>query len=175
MANTFVKIASNTVGSGGASSITISSIPSTYTDLMLKSSIRCDYAGGTLLGALRFNNDASSIYSNRQLYWDIGGSPLSASNSASSFSYALAVNASTSTSSTFANNDIYIPNYAGSNNKSFSNDGVAENNATTPIYLELLAGLWASTAAINSITLFPGGGANFLQYSTFTLYGIKNS
>tara|TARA_R110000868_G_scaffold399808_1_gene673805 strand:- start:360 stop:887 length:528 start_codon:yes stop_codon:yes gene_type:complete len=175
MPNTFTKIASVSVGVLGASTIDFTSIPSTYTDLCVKLSTRCNYAGGSLLGGLRFNGDTSSIYSNRQLYWDTGGSALSASNSANNFAYALANVGATATSNTFSNNDIYIPNYAGNSNKSYSNDGVAENNATTPIYLVLLAGLWASTSAITSITIFAGGGANFVQYSTATLYGIKNS
>ena len=44
MANTFVLLASTTVGSGGASSIDFTSIPATYTDLVVKVSGRIDYA-----------------------------------------------------------------------------------------------------------------------------------
>jgi hypothetical protein len=64
-----------------------------------------------------------------------------------------------------------FPNYTSSNFKSFSADGANEDN-TTSIYMGLTAGLWSQTAAITSLTL---SGANFAQYSTFTLYGISNA
>ena len=69
----------------------------------------------------------------------------------------------------------YIPNYSGSTYKSLSIDGVTEDNVTsnTGPYASLYAGLWSNSAPINSITLYPNGSANFAQYSTFTLYGVK--
>ena len=79
-----------------------------------------------------------------------------------------------STANTFANGEFYIPNYAGSTNKSVSADGVTENNATAA-RATLTAGLWSNTAAINQITLLPIAGGTFAQYSTATLYGISNS
>jgi hypothetical protein len=78
------------------------------------------------------------------------------------------------TSNTFSNSEIYIPNYAGSNKKSFSADIVMENNATTA-FSTLNASLWQGTAAISSLTFFDHNGNNFVQYSSFYLYGIKNS
>jgi hypothetical protein len=84
-------------------------------------------------------------------------------------------NANSSTASTFGNFQMYIPNYAGSSNKSVSIDAVTENNATAA-EANLVAGLWSSTAAITSITLYNYGSVtNFMQHSTATLYGIKNS
>ena len=78
------------------------------------------------------------------------------------------------TASTFGNAEIYIPNYAGSTNKSFSVDSVNENNATSASQF-LYANLWSNTAAITSITLLSGGSVNLLQYSTAYLYGVKNA
>jgi hypothetical protein len=77
------------------------------------------------------------------------------------------------TASTFNNADLYIPNYAGSNNKSFSIDSVSENNGTAAV-ASLFAGLWSQTAAITSITLTSRNG-NFDQYSTAYLYGVNNA
>ena len=77
------------------------------------------------------------------------------------------------TANTFGNNLLYFPNYAGSTNKSFYTDSVSENNATTS-FLIMNSYLWSQTTAINQITLTPGGG-NFAQYSSASLYGIKNS
>jgi hypothetical protein len=84
------------------------------------------------------------------------------------------VDGASATSSTFGNGELYIPNYAGSTNKSYSADSVAETNATAT-FMYLTAGLWSNTAAINSITMTPQGGSNFVQYTTATLYGISKS
>jgi hypothetical protein len=57
----------------------------------------------------------------------------------------------TATANTFGNTEFYIPNYTSSNYKSFSVDGVTENNATAAF--ALYAGLWSNTAAITSFRL----------------------
>ena len=82
----------------------------------------------------------------------------------------------TDTPNTFSNGEMYVPNYAGSTQKSASLDSVAENNASTA-YMAMQAGLWTGTAAITSIALTPDTSTSpsFSQYSTATLYGIKNS
>jgi len=69
--------------------------------------------------------------------------------------------------------EIYIPNYAGSTNKSFSSETNQENNATAA-FARLLAGLWSQTAAITDIEITPNTG-NWVQYSTAVLYGISKS
>jgi hypothetical protein len=78
----------------------------------------------------------------------------------------------TNTSSTFCNTSIYIPNYAGSNNKSFSVDSVTEDNGTGNI-MALATQLWSNTTAINEITITPDNA--YSENSTAYLYGIKNS
>ena len=169
MANTFVKIASTTVGSGGAATIDFTSIPSTYTDLCLKVSARGNYAGvgGTL--KIEFNGSTSNLSS--RLLEGSGSSAYSFSGS-TTLQIAGGTNAN-NTASTFGNADFYIPNYAGSTNKSVSIDGTGENNATEN-YQGLTAGLWSNTAAITSIKLIIVA-ANFVQYSTAYLYGVKNA
>ena len=169
MANpTMTLIASNTVGSGGVSSVTFSSIPATYTDLVVKSSIRATAA--TSGGFLTFNGSTSG-YSEKLLYGD-GSAAGSASNSGAGFVWPFLTVSSSYTANTFSSGEIYIPNYTSSNFKSVSSDVVQENNATaSAVYLD--AGLWSNTAAISSITFT--SGSNFAQYSTFYLYGISNS
>jgi hypothetical protein len=169
MATTFTKIASVSVGVLGAATIDFTSIPSTYTDLCLKISAR----GSTTIGlsghfyGITLNN-TSANRSQRFLQGDGSGT---ASGSSSSFtSY---MNPSDWTSNTFANNEIYIPNYAGSTNKSMSLDVVTENNATAS-FAAFYAQLWSDTSAINRITLTANAGT-FVQYSTAVLYGINKS
>jgi hypothetical protein len=165
MANTFVKIASVTVGSGGAATIDFTSIPSTYTDLVVKLSARVNVADDQTWITL---NSSTSGFSNRVLYGD--GSTAASTSVARFIGYH---NRSDVTANTFGNAEFYIPNYAGSSNKSMSSDSVWEQNGTTA-YQALSASLWSNTAAITSITLTPQSGS-YVQYSTATLYGIKNS
>jgi hypothetical protein len=169
MANpTFTLIASNTVGSGGVSSVTFSSIPATYTDLIIKASIRTDNASN-LTGLITLNGSSSSF-----TYRQIEGNGTNAVSYNGTTNATNTGNGTGTTASTFSSFEFYFPNYAGSTNKSFSVDSVTENNATTA-YADMSAILWSNTAAITSISLAPGSTANFAQYSTFYLYGIKNS
>lgn len=174
MATTFTKIATAEVGVGGASSIDFTSIPSTYTDLVIKLSGRVAGSGTGTQARIQFNG-SSSGYSDRTLDGTGSGTPTSFPRTGSSYIYLLSlVQAGGGTSSTWGNGEIYIPNYAGSTNKSVSLDGVTEYNGTTA-YADLVAGLWANTAAITSISISSQDASNFVQYSTATLYGVKNA
>jgi hypothetical protein len=166
MANTFIKIASVTVGSGGAATIEFTSIPSTYTDLCLVTSIR-EASTDSYTATIKFNSSGSS-YSQR----NVQGSGSSVS-SASPTDIEMMINGSSSTSNTFSNSSVYISNYTGSANKSVSVDSVTEANVTLA-FARLGANLWSNTAAITSISIQTTTG-NLAQHSTATLYGIKNS
>ena len=167
MPTTFNKIASVTVASGGSSTIDFTSIPSTYTDLFMQVSSR--NTSNSYWASIKFNNSTANF---RIITLQSTGS-IASWNADNSGTYAMNPVASTMTANTFGSGGLYIPNYAGSNNKSFNFDATQENNATES-YWGVSAGLWSNTAAINQITLTSGGTA-FAQYSTATLYGIKNS
>lgn len=167
MANTFSAIATVTVGSGGAANIEFTSIPSTYTDLVVLISARSTGADPNIM--IRFNS-SSSNFTQRRLTGD-GSSAVSGGSYGEWSAWA---SASTDTASTFGNSLIYIPNYNSSTNKAFSSDAVSENNGTTA-YMTLGAELWSNTAAITSVSFIMGSNYNFAQYSTATLYGIKKS
>ena len=171
MPDTFIKIASNTVGSGGASSVTFSSIPSTYTDLLLKISARASFSDYDLQLNVHLNGNTSN-YSQRAVF---GTGSNVYSYTATIAGYAASVMGALGTANTFGNAEVYVPNYAGSTNKSYSVDNVTELNASTNNRLDLLAGLWSDTSAVSSMTITTAGGTSFVQYSTFTLYGISKS
>jgi hypothetical protein len=170
MANTFEIIASSTVGAGGTSNITFSSIPQTYTDLVIKYSLRNTLASINDNINMTFNSSTAG-YSDVVL---IGGGSSASSFSRSSrseISY-FYQNSANSTSNAFSNGEIYIPNYSNSSvNKSVSIDSVIENNATGCV-LAIDAALLQNTAAITSIT-FNSNNGTFVQYGTIYLYGIK--
>ena len=167
MANTYEAIATVTVTGATAATIGFTSIPGTYTDLKLVFSTRVDVGGGQN-GFYISLNSSTANFTAKQIQGD--------GSSAASFSitrFAGYSNATGGTANTFSNGELYFPNYASSNYKSFSGDAAQDNNQTTA-YLLLGAHLWSDSAAITSITLTPDT-ANFVQYSTATLYGIKNS
>jgi hypothetical protein len=144
--------------------------------LKIVTSCRADRASFTYTNTYISFNGNTSNFSSRELYGTgsaVGsGSSTTSPGGGQGSGY---VNATSTTASTFSNNEIYIPNYTSSVSKSFLNDFVVENNATLGL-AGFIAGLWnpATQAAITSITLIPDG-ANWVQYSTATLYGISKS
>ena len=166
MALTYQAIATVTVGSGGAANIEFTSIPGTYTDLLVFVSGRSSTTNNYY--RININNSAlnfSGLYLNGSGSNGISGSSSPAFGRIPESGY---------TANTFGNDFWYIPNYTSSNNKSISVDAVAENNSATTNWLDFVAGLWSQSAAITSIKFVPNAG-NFAQHSTATLYGIKNT
>jgi hypothetical protein len=165
MADTFVKIATVTVGAGGAANIDFTSIPSTYTDLLLACSLRSTTTDQD--PKMEFNG-VTTGYSRRT----INGSGTVAASSSASDAWIGTIDSTSNTASTFANTQIYIPNYTSANYKSYSIDAVMENNATQA-FQTFNGSLWSNTAAITSIKFSAlSGSLTFAQYSTATLYGI---
>ena len=162
------KIASTEL-STAASTVTFDNIPQGYTDLKIVGSIRNSAADTNTDTKINFNSNTSS-YSGIRIYGNGTSAGSDTSSPANGFYFALTGEGTNWTANTFSNGEIYIPNYASSNTKSMSGDAVAENNASAAS-VQLTAGIWANSAAITSITLTSGNG-NFVQYTTFTLYGI---
>lgn len=162
------KIQTVTLASATAN-IDFTSIPSSYTDLMLVASVR-EATSNDVVALVRFNGDASSAYTTRNLQGN--GSSSNSGGNTSPVTYADQIGEpSNYTASTFGSMTLYIPNYAGANAKSFSGDSVSENNATAS-YQRIQTNLWNNTSAITRITLTTYSGANWAQYSSATLYGI---
>jgi hypothetical protein len=173
MANTFVKIASVTVGSGGASSIAFTSIPATFTDLCVLLSVRSatSFGSGSEGLGLAINNTYSG-YSTLTIFGN-GSSATSYANP--TYRDIARTNSADQTANVFSNVSVYIPNYTSTTNKSVSTDGVAENNGTTAL-ATLSAFIQTVTVPITSLYFDNAtSGGNYVQYSTATLYGIKNS
>jgi hypothetical protein len=171
MANTYALIKKVTVESASVANVEFTSVPNTYTDLLVKISVRTNVNSLFWGWRMTFNSSASS-YSGKTLSGN--GSSVSSSNQTSP--WAGSINANNSTSSTFSNIEVYIPNYTSSNYKIYSIDGVTENNATTA-ELHLDAGLWSDTSAITTIKFDATGAtpSDLVQLTNIYLYGIKNS
>ncbi len=179
MATTYEAIATTTVGSGGAANIEFTSIPGTYTDLVLKVSVRDNRPTNvSQYLEISFNNSAST-YNIVDLYGNGINLTSSSTNDLGANKPYTYINAAGATASTFSNCEIYIPNYTSSNAKSFSIDSITENNGASVYPANTLAGLhaarWSGTSAITSIKLLGYNSTTLQQHSTATLYGIKNS
>jgi hypothetical protein len=162
-------IYTQTVGSGGASTIDFNNIPQTFTDLMIIISARTNRSATQGENYVYFNNDNNNLYS--YTFLQGSGTATGSSRASNIASFTGLVPGANATSSTFGNGQVYIPNYTGNQFKSWNNESVQENNASVA-YVELIAGLYRSTNAITRLTFSTFGGGNYVQYSTISLYGI---
>jgi len=175
MTTSWTAIASVTVGVLGTSSIDFTSIPGTYTDLCLKTSLRTNGVGAVTYAFMGMTaNGTTSGYSDIHLIGNGSGAGSFSNTGAASYRQSIITNNSIGTANTFSNVDVYIPNYAGSANKSISVDAVNENNGTGA-YAILSGNLLSNTSAITSLSIFQLDAQTILQYSTATLFGIKNT
>lgn len=159
MPKTYEPIATNTLGSSAAT-VTFSSIPATYTDLVIISYPKFSSAGQMITN---FNGDTGTNYSITYLIGD-------GSNAGSSrFSNQGAIGTTPTQINTVEHIVIqHIMNYSNTT----TNKTMLQRTSQTANAVWQLVGLWRNTAAITSVVL-TGSSANFAAGSTFTLYGIK--
>jgi hypothetical protein len=164
-------IYTQTVGSGGAASITFNNIPQGFSDLIIQASARDSATYSPYVaGVVRFNGDSGANYSKTILYGN-GSSASSSRTQGDTFLFFLDETSSSGvTANTFGVSTLTIPNYSGGSYKSCIIDTVTENNSSASELIPV-AGLWRSTAPITSLTI--SAAVSFVQYSTFTLYGVS--
>jgi hypothetical protein len=172
MPATYTLISSNVLTSSQAS-VTFSAIPSTYTDLVIRFSVRTDQSDTQDSLALKFNGDSSALYSIVALRGNGATATSFLSSGATSINTGQ-VDGDTATANTFSSTEIYIPSYTASQSKPSSTFFAQENNITTA-FIGAYANLYRSNTAISSIAFTPNGGTNFLSTSSFYLYGISNA
>jgi hypothetical protein len=162
MPATYEPIATTTLGSAAAS-YTFSSIPATYTDLILVADSLVDGGGGAQI-IIRVNGDTGTNYSRTVL--DGSGSSATSTKDSNIAYFQTGYQAYMTTARGF-NMIANFMNYSNTTtNKSIL---VRCGNANTGVDASI--GLWRNTAAINSILVYPASN-NFATGSTFTLYGI---
>jgi hypothetical protein len=171
MATTYTLIASAN-GSGSSGTVTFSSIPQTYTDLFLTASIR-DAFNADAYNNLYIRLNGSTTLDSTTVVLGSGSATVSTRiNSTGVGLWAPKISTNQAPANTYASHEFYIPKYTGGDNKVVSMFGVAERDSTS-VQLGGVAGLWRSTSAVTSITMYSPN--NITTLSTFYLYGIKNS
>lgn len=179
MANTFERIAAQVLTSSAAS-VTFSSIPQTYTDLVLRASIRVNNGSNSKPIGLAFNgtNTSNTNYSYRMLVGQ--GSAGATSNWGNSTDTVQGgeINDAVSAANTFSSVEFYIPNYTVAQNRQVSFFTAQEDNVASYAFITAGAGLYRNTTAITSLTIRQPTGYSaysFVAGCSFHLYGIKNT
>lgn len=154
-----------------AASVTFLNISQIYTDLKIIVSARSDRSAVEDSLKFRFNGDSGSNYTSRLLYGN-GSVAVSQTETSATYGTHYAIfSAATATANTFGTAEITVPSYTGAATKTISIFGASESNTGAGPSVGMSANLWNSTAAINSVTLFPYYGS-WVTGSTFYLYGI---
>lgn len=165
MAKTYTPIATTTVSGTATTTVTFSSIPSTYTDLILVSN-----CGSSTASDLNFelNSNQGDAYSWTALGGN-GSAAYSARYSSQTYSGRLNYLGYQSTNNYSMVNIAHFMNYA--NTTTYKTILSRSNNAS--LGTDSIVNLYRSTSAITQIKLLLASNWYFLSGSTFTLYGIK--
>ena len=172
-AGDYESIATVTVGSGGSSSITFSSIPSTYAHLQIRYLARTNRADITDSIDMNFNSDTGNNYSWHYLRGNGSIASAGAGTSTNDILIGTTV-ASTGGSNMFGAGVIDILDYSNTNKNTTARASTGEDRNGAGFFY-FFSGLWMNTNAITSIVLAPTNGTSFTQYSHFALYGIKSA
>jgi hypothetical protein len=171
--NSYESIATTTVGSGGATDITFSSIPATFKHLQIRVLARTTTGVSFDAIALQFNGETSSVYTLHTLLGNGSSVTAFASTPETQISLDKAAGASLG-SNIFAGIVCDILDY-GSTNKFKTTRSLGGVDANGSGVIHLTSGLWRSTSAVSSIKLYSQNGGNFAQYTSIALYGIKGA
>ena len=165
-------ITRTTVGAGGSSTITFTSIPSTFKHLQIRLLGRIDRSGeASDFFTIRYNSDTSANYSWHAL--EGSGTTVYAESSASTnLPRCGDVAATTATSGVFGAGVVDILDYQNTN-KYKTTRSFTGRDANGSGWVWFGSSLWQSTSAISTVTIIPTYGTGFQQYSSFALYGIK--
>ena len=158
--NSYESIMTVPVGSGGTSTITFSSIPSTYKHLQIRGLVKF---GAVSYGNIRFNGDTTAA--NYRSHGLFGNGSTASANTAANAAYS-----PFDGSTQWGGFVLDILDYADTNKYTTTRElGGWDNNGSGLSYLS--SNLWMSTSAVNQI-VFTTPSA-FQEYSSFALYGIK--
>lgn len=163
--NTYESIATNTLASA-TGTVTFSSIPSTYTDLVVM--IAGANAGGSRV-RYRFNSDTGSNYSRTSLTGN-GSSASSYRNSNDTVADLNVIGGATALTAPYTIITNFL-NYSNTTTYKTLITRFGTNDGSAPA-VEETVNLWRSTSAISQIDITALGG-NFVIGTTFNLYGIK--
>lgn len=172
----YESIASVDVGAGGSSSITFSSIPSTYTHLQIRLIGRTNRSTAAIDQMnIRFNSDTGSNYVTNHYILGNGSAVYAGANTSGTLMtvYRLTADGAPTLASSFGTSVIDILDYADTNKYKTLRALSGQDMNTVSGEVFFVSAAWMSTTAVNSITITPNVGTLFNQYSSFALYGVN--
>lgn len=170
-ADAHVLIASQTVGAGGAASVTFSSIPQGYRALELRIMARSTYAATSGVSvSVAFNGIGGTSYSYHFLSGDGAGASSGSGTSQPAIPIGY-VSGASATTGIFGVAIAQILDYA-STSKYKTVRSLMGSDTNGAGGAGMFSGLYMDTTAISSLVLTSGGSASFAQYGRFDLYGI---
>lgn len=171
-AGDFESIATVTVGSGGSSSVTFSSIPQTFAHLQLRMLLRSTGGSTFTFGKIYFNGDTTNAnYAAHRLSGNGSSANAGATTTDGSFGDFAGPSAP---ANVFGVSVVDILDYTNTNKYTTSRyfNGVETNTYGD---VRISSQLWENTAAITSLSISQWDNDPFVQYSHFALYGIKSA
>lgn len=170
----YESIATVTVGAGGQSSISFTSIPSTFKHLQVRLIARSNRASFTQdIIRIRYNSDTGSNYAYHMVE-GTGVNPASTNSGSSTASpWLMFTGGATATASVFNGAVIDILDYTNTNKNTTTRalQGLDQNTSDSRVGLASI--LWNNTAAVTSLEISPIYGTGFVEYTHAALYGIK--
>lgn len=168
VSNSYESISTVTVGAGGQTAVSFTSIPSTYKHLQIRAIAKS--TGAASQGDLTLNSDTGNNYAWHQLYGS--GAVAGADNSINRANIVGAASlVNSSISSVFSASIIDILDYADTNKFKTIRHLVGQDENGSGV-ISLNSGLWRSTSAVTTVTITARSNS-IAQYSHFALYGIK--
>ena len=166
MAVTYESIATATVSGSSTNAVTFSSIPQTYTDLILVTSFRAISDTYFSIGNVTFNNDTGTNYN--QMYLQGSNNSFYSGYYYQTFPYIFIDNGANTVKGGYSK--LEINSYSATNiKKPFIHQSLSTNSTN------IVSGIWNNTSAISTLTVTMSGGLPnfaFAAGSQFTLYGI---
>ena len=160
MARTYEPISTQTLGSN-QSIITFTSIPQTYTDLVIVA-VGESTSGGSM--RTKLNSDSGSNYSNNWFYGTGSGTGFGQNSNDSTGLFLMRT-----TTNLLGGGIAHINNYS---NTTTYKSSITRNFGSDPI-VWFAAGLWRSTSAVTRIDMDDESSGQFKTGFTVTLYGVK--
>ena len=169
LATDYESIATTIVGAGGQAAIEFTGISSSYTHLQIRGITRSSSIADNTV--IQFNGDTANNYATHYVI-GTGANPVTSGAEINRARFYVDVVATNASGAMWSADVIDILDYSNTNkNKTVRSLAGQDLNGSGTVWLA--SGLWRSTTAVSSIKLFLNGGANFAQYSSFALYGIK--
>jgi hypothetical protein len=171
MANTFTLIASATTVAG-TNTVTFSSIPQTYDDLLVTASTRLAWAGSGAADGENISLSLNSSGNDSFFRAYVVSTPVGGNGTTSNLIY---VNDSNTTANAFTSWNYYIHDYTNTSYGKMTLTDYALEGIVTDTYCQIAGQITGVTNAITSLIFYSTASGNFAANSTFYLYGIKRS